>query len=55
MRVTESAGSTTFLCAGAQHDNNLIPHSEVTPQRVSVLLNSEPAPAGPTAPNDWST
>jgi hypothetical protein len=54
MRVTESAGCTTFLCAGAQHVNNLIPHPEVTPRRVSTLLISESAPADPIGHYDQS-
>jgi len=47
MRVHESAGCKAFLCAGAHHVNNLIPHPEVAPVRVSILLVSESASADP--------
>ena len=50
MRVNESAGCKAFLCAGAQHANHLLPNPniEVAPERVSILLISESAPADPT-------
>ena len=50
MRVNESAGCKAFPGAGAQHVNDLVPHPEVAPERVSILLISESAPADPTDP-----
>lgn len=48
MRVSESAGCKAFPDVGAQHLHGLVPHPEVAPERVSILLISEPAPADPT-------
>ena len=47
-RVNESVSCKTFPCAGAQHANYLLPNIEVAPERVSILLISESAPADST-------
>jgi hypothetical protein len=48
MRVSESAGCKAFPGAGAQHVNKAIPHPKVAPERVSILLIFESAPAHST-------
>jgi uracil-DNA glycosylase len=47
MRVSECVGCKAFPCADVKHESYLIPSIELAPERVSVILISEAAPADP--------
>jgi len=47
MRVNEWIGCKTFPCTDVKHASYLIPDVEVDPERISILLISEAAPADP--------
>lgn len=48
MRVNECVSCKAFPCTDVQHASYLIPSVEVAPERISILLISESAPADPT-------
>jgi uracil-DNA glycosylase len=47
MRISECVGCKTFPCADVKHENYVIPDIELEPERISVILISEAAPADP--------
>lgn len=47
MRVSECVGCKAFPCTDVKHESYVIPGVEVAPERVSILLISEAAPADP--------
>ena len=50
MRVNKCVGCATFPCKDVQHKCYLVPDIDVKPEKVSVVLVSEAAPA---SPNDY--
>lgn len=47
MRVNQCIGCKNFPCSDVRHDCYLIPDVEIQPEKVSVVLISEAAPADP--------
>jgi uracil-DNA glycosylase len=47
MRVSDCVGCTVFPCADVRHESYVAPDVELDPERVSVILISEAAPADP--------
>ena len=47
MRVSEFVGCKAFPCADVKHACFLIPGVDVNPERISVVMISEAAPADP--------
>jgi uracil-DNA glycosylase len=47
MKVNDYVGCTEFPCADVRHECYLIPHIEVDPKQVSIVMISEAAPADP--------
>jgi len=56
MRVTEQIQCDGFPCAGVNHDCYVVPDVDLDPEKVSIVLISEAAPADPNdhyyAPGD---
>lgn len=48
MRVSKCVGCTAFPCRDVQHKCYLIPDIDVKPEKISVVLVSEAAPASPS-------
>jgi uracil-DNA glycosylase len=47
MRISECVGCKTFPCTDVKHESYVIPNIELDPERVSIILISEAAPADP--------
>jgi uracil-DNA glycosylase len=47
MRISECVGCKAFPCADVKHESYVIPSVELDPERISILLISEAAPADP--------
>jgi len=45
MRTCEHVGCTRFPCSDVNHEGNRVPDIEIDPQKVSIVLVSEAAPA----------
>lgn len=50
MKVSDCVGCIQFPCIDVRHEGYLVPHIEVDPQQVSIVLISE---ASPTDPGDY--
>jgi uracil-DNA glycosylase len=47
MRVSEFVGCQDFPCADVKHEGYVVPNVNVDPQKISIILISEAAPASP--------
>jgi uracil-DNA glycosylase len=47
MRVSECVGCKVFPCVDVKHDGYILPDVDVKPDRVSIVMISEAAPADP--------
>lgn len=47
MRVSERVGCQDFPCADVKHECYIVPNVDVAPERISIILISEAAPASP--------
>jgi uracil-DNA glycosylase len=47
MRISECVGCKTFPCTDVKHESYVIPSVELDPERISIILISEAAPADP--------
>jgi uracil-DNA glycosylase len=47
MRISDCVGCKTFPCTDVKHESYVIPGVELAPERISVILISEAAPADP--------
>jgi uracil-DNA glycosylase len=47
MRVSERVGCQDFPCADVKHECYVVPNVDVAPERISIILISEAAPASP--------
>jgi len=47
MRVSERVGCQDFPCADVKHECYVVPNIDVAPERISIILISEAAPASP--------
>ena len=47
MRVSERIGCKGFPCGDVRHECCVVPDAHVEPQKVSIVLISESAPANP--------
>ena len=45
MRISECVGCKTFPCSDVRHAGYIVPGIEIDPQKISILLISESAPA----------
>jgi len=47
MRVSELIGCQDFPCADVRHECYVVPNADVDPEKISIILISEAAPADP--------
>ena len=47
MKVSDCVGCAEFPCADVRHECYLVPNIEVNPEKISIILISEAAPADP--------
>jgi uracil-DNA glycosylase len=47
MRINELVGCQDFPCADVKHECYVVPNVDVAPERISIILISEAAPASP--------
>ena len=47
MRVSQCVGCEAFPCGDVNHDCYVVPHIDVNPDAISIVVVSEAAPADP--------